>query len=108
MQISRISAQSFGCRQCGRTERIKNNKNNDNDNQLLASKPVAVSRNALIATLVGVLASCQTQDCDGKYYFGMTPEGNPYILNQDGDTIDVIPRCIEDDYNIYCEKKNCK
>lgn len=94
MQISKISAQSFGCNLC------KTRENNECKNTV--SKPIAISRNALIATLVGVLASCQ--NCDDKYYFGMTPEGNPYIYNQDGDSIDIAPKYIEEDFRIYCDK----
>ena len=96
MQISKISAQSFGCKSCNRNENIKNN------NQTSMSKPVAVSRNALIATLVGMLASCQ--NCDDKYYFGMTPEGNPYIYNQDGDCIDIAPSDVEENFKVFCDK----
>lgn len=95
MQISKISAQSFGNRPC----RCESDRNNCQQAQ---SKAVAVSRNALIATLVGVLAGCQ--NCDDKYYFGMTPEGNPYIYNQDGDCIDMAPRSVEDDFKVFCDK----
>ncbi len=98
MQIPKISVQSFGCKSCNRNENVRNN------NQTSISKPVAVSRNALIATLVGVLASCQ--NCDDKYYFGTTLEGHPYIYNQDGDTIDIIPKCVEDEYKVYCDKNS--
>lgn len=97
MQISRISAQTFGCQYCNKSE---NNKHAVSQPQ---SKPIAVSRNALIATLVGLLASCQNCN-DDKYYFGLTPEGNPYIYNQDGDSIDVAPRTVEKDFKLYCEK----
>ena len=96
MQISKISAQTFGCKYCNKPE------NNKTDYQQTPSKTVTVTRNALIATLVGLLANCQ--NCDDKYYFGITPEGNPYIYNQDGDSIDIAPRSIEKDFEIYCDK----
>ena len=95
MQISKISAQSFGCNQC------KTNFDNENC-QKTPSKAVAISRNALIAALTGVLASCQS--CNDEYYIGTTPEGLPIIFNQDGDSIDFVPKSIEDEYKVKAGK----
>ena len=94
MQISKISAQSFGCNQC--------NINKEQNYNRPQSKAIAVSRNALITALVGVLAGCQ--NCDDKYYFGLTPEGSPYIYNQDGDCIDMAPRHVEEEFRVFCDK----
>ena len=102
MQISKISAQSFGCKQCR-----PNKSNNESCNKAQTnapSKAIAVTRNALLTALTGILASSCQQANNDLYYFGITPEGNPYIYNQDGDMIDIIPSDVEDEYKVFADK----
>ena len=93
MQISKISSTpSFGCQKCA--NQIK--KQCPEYTQTQATKAVTVTRNALIAGLVGLLTNCTSNN--DTYTLTTTPEGLPLILNQDGDTIDFMPRSVKKEY----------
>ena len=93
MQISKISSTpSFGCQKCA--NQIK--KQCPEYTQTQATKAVTVTRNALIAGLVGLLTNCTSNN--DTYTLTTTPEGLPLILNQDGDSIDFLPKSIRKEY----------
>jgi len=95
MQISKLSSQSFGCSNChSRNAQPKSEQANVRPNKMFT-----VSRNAMIAALTGLLTSCASD----TYTFGVTPEGNPIIFNQDGDCLDIIPHKAAEDYYYFCE-----
>lgn len=100
MQISKLSTQSFGhehkCSSCvSKRQESYSNPNKTQNNGL------TVTRNALIAALVGLLSSCQSD----TYTISTTEEGYPIIYNQDGDCIDFVPRSLQKEYDKIMEEK---
>lgn len=96
MQISKLSTPSFGCSKCYNHQKAEQNNTYTPQG---TNKIFTISRNALIATLTGLLTSCASE----QYTFGVTPEGNPIIFNQDGDCLDIVPEKIEKDYQKFCD-----
>lgn len=95
MQISKLSTQTFGCR---KYNNINQNQRQCEYRECQTPKSVTITRNALIAGLVGLLANCSSE----TYTLSTTPEGNPIIYNQDGDSIDFLPESIREEYeSIY-------
>ena len=91
MQISKLSTPSFGCQRCNYQQ-----KSQQPAAHKQTAPAVTITRNALIAGLVGLLTNCNS--CNDTYTISTTPEGNPVIFNQDGDTIDFMPRSVKKEY----------
>ena len=94
MQISKLSTPAFGCQKCNTQRKTQCAQEYTAPTQ--SNKAITVSRNALIAGLVGLLANCTSNN--DTYTISTTPEGNPIIFNQDGDTIDFLPKSVRKEY----------
>ncbi len=100
MQISKLSTQSFGHERKYSTS-ISQRQENYSTPDKTQNKGLTVTRNSLIAALVGLLSSCQSD----TYTISTTEEGYPIIYNQDGDCIDFVPRSLQKEYDKIMEEK---